>query len=57
MMVGDLNDKQVHWNSHMSTRPGKLLRDYTDNNSFLIFRPETEAPTHTTPPVQPMPWT
>jgi hypothetical protein len=36
-MAGDLNDNHVDWNSRLITRPGKLLRDYADENSCLIF--------------------
>ena len=39
MTSGDLNAKQVHWNSRLSTRRGNLLRDYADENSCLIFGP------------------
>ena len=39
-MAGDLNAKHVDWNSRLSTRQGKLLRDYADGNSCLIFGPE-----------------
>jgi hypothetical protein len=40
-MAGDLNAKHVDWNSRLSTRRGKLLRDYADGSSCLIFGPET----------------
>jgi hypothetical protein len=40
-MAGDLNAKQVDWNSRLNTRRGKLLRDYADGNSCLIFGPDT----------------
>jgi len=40
-MAGDLNAKQVDWNSRPNTRRRKLLRDYADENSCLIFRPDT----------------
>ena len=43
LMAGDLNDKHVVWNSRLNTRPWKLLRDYADENSCLVFRPD--APT------------
>ena len=36
-MPGDLNAKHVDWNSRLSTRRGKLLLDYADGNSCLIF--------------------
>ena len=41
LMAGDLNAKHVEWNSRMTTRRGKLLRDYADGNSCLIFGPDT----------------
>jgi len=41
LMAGDLNAKHVDWNSWLSTRRGKLLRDYADENSCLIFGPDT----------------
>jgi hypothetical protein len=31
----------VDWNSRLTTRRGKLLRDYADENSCLFFGPET----------------
>ena len=41
LMAGDLNAKYVDWNSRLTKRRGKLLRDYADENSCLIFGPET----------------
>jgi len=41
VMAGDLNDKHVYWNSRLSTRRGNLLRDYADENSCMIFGPNT----------------
>ena len=38
LLVGDLNAKHVDWNSRLTTRRGKLLRDYAEN-SCLIFGP------------------
>ena len=35
------NAKHVDWNSRLTTRRGKLLRDYADENSCLIFGPDT----------------
>jgi hypothetical protein len=43
LMAGDLNAKHVDWNSRLTTRRGKLLRDYADGNSCLIFG--TDSPT------------
>jgi len=36
-MAGDFNAKNVDWNSRLITRRGKLLREYADGNSCLIF--------------------
>ena len=38
-MADDLNDKYVDWNSRLTTKQGKLLRAYADENSCLIFGP------------------
>ena len=43
LLVGDLNDKHVDWNSRLSTRRGKLLRGYADENSCVVFG--TDCPT------------
>ena len=43
LLVGNLNAKHVDWNSRLTTRRGKLLRDYADENSCLIFRPDTPS--------------
>ena len=40
LLVGDLNAKHVGWNSRLTTRRGKLLRDYADENCCLIFGPD-----------------
>jgi hypothetical protein len=40
LMAGDLNAKHVDWNLRLSTRRGKLLRDYADGNC-LIFGPDS----------------
>ena len=37
LMNGDLNAIHVDWNSRLSTRRGKVLRAYADDNSCLIF--------------------
>jgi len=39
-MAGDLNAKHVDWNMRLNTRRGKLLREYADGNSCLIFGPD-----------------
>jgi hypothetical protein len=41
LMAGDLNAKHVVWNSRLFTRRRKLLRDYADGNSCLIFGLDT----------------
>ena len=33
--------EHVDWNSWLTTRRGKLPRDYADENSYLIFGPDT----------------
>jgi hypothetical protein len=40
-MAGDLYAKHVDSNSRLTTRRAKLLRDYADGNSYLIFGPDT----------------
>jgi len=37
LLAGDLNAKHVDWNSRLNTRRVKLLREYADENSCLIF--------------------
>jgi hypothetical protein len=41
LLAGDMNAKYVEWNSRLNTRRGKLLRDYADENSCLIFGPDS----------------
>jgi hypothetical protein len=41
LMAGDLNAKHVDWKSRITTRRGKILRDYADGNSCQIFVPDT----------------
>ena len=40
-MAGDLNTKHVDWDSRLTMKRGKHLRDYADENSCLVFGPET----------------
>jgi hypothetical protein len=40
LMAGYLNAKHIDWNSRLTTRRGKHLRDYADGNSCLIFGPD-----------------
>jgi hypothetical protein len=40
-MAGNLNAKHVEWNSRLTTKREKLLRDYADGNSCLFFGPDT----------------
>jgi hypothetical protein len=47
LMAGDLNAKHMDWNSWLTTRRGKLVRDFADKNSCLIFKPDTPT---TNPP-------
>jgi hypothetical protein len=41
LMAGALNAKHVEWNSTLITKIGRLLRDYADRNSCLIYGPST----------------
>jgi hypothetical protein len=54
LMAGDLTAKHVDWNSRLSTRRGKLLRDYADENSCLIFGPDTPTTNPYNPSATPM---
>ena len=40
-MAGDINAKHVDWNCRLSTRRGKLLRAYVDENCCLIYGPDS----------------
>jgi hypothetical protein len=40
LMAGDLKAKHVDWNLKLTMRQGKLLCDYADDNSCLIFGPD-----------------
>ena len=53
LMNGDLNAKHVDWNSRQSTRRGKLLRAYADDNSCLIFGPDFPTTNPYNPSVTP----
>jgi hypothetical protein len=57
LLACNLNAKHEDWNSRLFTRMGKLLRDYADKNSCLIFGPDSQSPSHTNCPLLPMPWT
>ena len=52
-MAGDLNANHVDWNSRLNTRRGKLLRDYADVNSCMIFGPDTPTTNPYNPPATP----
>jgi len=41
LMAGRLNAKHIEWNSRLVTKRSRLLRDYADKNSRLIFGPTT----------------
>ena len=53
LMASDLNFKHVDWNSRLSTTRGKLLRDYADENSCLIFGPDCPLTNPHNPSVTP----
>jgi hypothetical protein len=50
LIAGDLNTKHEGWNSRLNTTRGKVLCDYADGNSCLIFGPDTP----TTKPYNPL---
>ena len=52
-MAGDLNAIHVDWNLRLSTRRGKLLRAYADENSCLIFGPDSPTTNPYNPSVTP----
>jgi hypothetical protein len=56
-IAGDLNAKHGDWNSLLTSRRGKLLRDYANENSRLIFGPDTATTNPYNPPLLPMYWT
>jgi hypothetical protein len=53
LIADDLNAKHVDWNLRMTTRRRKLLRDYDDGNSCLIFGPDTPTTNPYSPSVTP----
>jgi len=53
LMVGDLTAQHVDWNSRLNTRREKLLRDYADENSCLIFGPDSPTTNPYNPSVTP----
>jgi len=56
-MDGVLNTKHVDWITRLKTIRGKLLRDYAEENSCLIFGPDSQPPTHIVAWLLPMSWT
>jgi hypothetical protein len=52
LIVDDLNAKQ--WNSRLTTKRGKLLLDYADGNSYLIFVQTPQLTTLITPALLPI---
>jgi hypothetical protein len=52
-MAGDLNAKHVDWNSRLNTRRGKILHDYADKNSCLIFGLDSPTTNPCNPSVTP----
>jgi len=41
LMAGDLNAKHMEWNSRLITTGGRLGFNYTNENSCLIYGPDT----------------
>ena len=57
LMAGHINATHEDWNSRLGTRLMKLIRDYADENSSLIFRPDSPTTNPFTPRLLPMYWT
>jgi hypothetical protein len=53
LMAGDLNAKHMDWNSRLSTRWGKLLHDYTEENAYMNFELDTRTTYPYTPSATP----
>jgi hypothetical protein len=54
LMAGDLNAKPLEWSSRLVTEIGRLLRDYANKNSCLIYGPNTPTAIPYTPSATPM---
>jgi hypothetical protein len=50
-MAGDLNAKLVDWNSRPTTVRRKLLRDFANRHSCLIYRPDSPTTAEYNPDV------
>jgi len=53
LITGDLNAEHMDWNSRLSMRREKLLRNYADENSCLIFGPDSSNSNPYTPSASP----
>jgi len=53
LIAGDLNTRHVDWNWRLNTRWAKIVRDYADENSCLIFGQESPNTKPYHPPVSP----
>ena len=53
LISGDLNAEHMDWNSRLSMRREKLLRNYADENSCLIFGPDSSNSNPYTPSASP----
>jgi hypothetical protein len=54
LMAGDLNAMHIDWISRLTTTRGKLLRDYAEGNTCVIFVPASQLQTLTTNLLLPM---
>jgi hypothetical protein len=43
-MAGELNAKHIEWTTRLTTVRGKVLRDYADRHSCLIYGPDSSTP-------------
>jgi hypothetical protein len=53
LLAGYLNAENVDWNLQLSTRRGKILRNYADEKSCLIFGPDFPTTTPFNPSATP----
>jgi hypothetical protein len=56
LIAGDLNAKHVDWNSRLTTRSRKPLRDYADENACLNFGPDNPTTNPYNNSATPMSW-
>ena len=53
LLAGELNAKHVDWKSRLSTTRGKLLTEYSDSTSCVVFRPDSPTTNLSNPSATP----